>query len=227
MQEITTEEQLRALLGDPVPAALAKERTALADVDREWLAASPFCLVATSSADGECDVSPKGDPPGFTLVLDEWTIAIPERAGNRRADGYRNILANPHVGLIYLLPGRTDTLRINGRARLVTDAELLDRMVVKGHRPVLAVVVEVEQVFHHCGKAFLRSQLWDPESWRPDDVLSRARIANALERKDEPLEELERYYSTAAYAAGLYPSTDPGHRQPASSTPPGTGAAGS
>jgi len=206
VEEITTEEQLRALLGDPVPAALAKERTALAEVDREWLAASPFCLVATSAANGECDVSPKGDPPGFTLVLDERTIAIPERAGNRRADGYRNILANPHVGLIYLLPGRTDTLRINGRARLVTEPALLDRMVVKGHRPVLAVVVDVEQVFHHCGKAFLRSQLWDPESWRPDAVVSRARIAHALERKDEPLEELERYYSTATYSAGLYPS---------------------
>ena len=221
MQEITTEEQLRALLGDPVPAALAKERTALTDLDRAWLAASPFCLIATSGADGSCDVSPKGDPPGFTLVLDDRTIALPERAGNRRADGYRNILANPHVGLIHLLPGRTDTLRINGRARLVTDHGLLDRMVVKGHRPVLAVVVEIEQVFHHCGKAFLRSQLWDPESWQPDAVPTRARIAHALERKDEPLEALERYYSDATYSAGLYP------RQPVSSTPPGTGAAGS
>ena len=175
-------------------------------MDRAWLAASPFCLVATSAADGSCDVSPKGDPPGFVLVLDERTIAIPERAGNRRADGYRDILANPHVGLIHLLPGRTDTLRINGRARLVTDAGLLDRMVVKGHRPVLAVVVGIEQIFNHCGKAFLRSQLWDPGSWRPDAVPSRARIAHALERKHEPLEELERYYSDATYAAGLYPS---------------------
>ncbi|MGY2129651.1 pyridoxamine 5'-phosphate oxidase family protein [Blastococcus sp. SYSU DS0617] len=207
MEEITSEAQLRELLGEPAPAALAKERTALADVDREWLAASPFCLIATSGADGGCDVSPKGDPPGFTLVLDDRRIAIPERAGNRRADGYRNILSNPHVGLIYLLPGRTDTLRINGHARLVTEPALLDRMVVKGHRPVLAVVVDVEQVFHHCGKAFLRSQLWDPESWRPDAVPTRARIAHALERKDEPLEELERYYSSAAYSAGLYPTT--------------------
>lgn len=206
MQEITTDEQLRELLGEPVPAALAKERTALADVDREWLAASPFCLIATSGADGSCDVSPKGDPPGFVLVLDDTTIAIPERAGNRRADGYRNILANPHVGLISLLPGRTDTLRINGRARLVTDADLLDRMVVKGHRPVLAVVVEIDQVFHHCGKAFLRSQLWDPDSWAPDAVPTRARIAHALERKHEPIEELERYYSPETYAAGLYPT---------------------
>ena len=207
MHEITSEEQLRALLGEPAGAALAKERTALADVDRQWLAASPFCLVATSGADGSCDVSPKGDPPGFTLVLDDRTVALPERAGNRRADGYRNILANPHVGPIHLLPGRTDTLRINGRARLTTDPALLDRMVVQGHRPVLAVVVDIEQAFHHCGKAFLRSQLWDTASWRPDAVPTRARIAHALERRDEPLEELERYYSSAAYSKGLYPSS--------------------
>ncbi len=204
MEEITTEEQLRALLGDPVPAALAKERTALADVDREWLAASPFCLIATSGADGSCDVSPKGDPPGFTLVLDDRTVAVPERAGNRRADGYRNILANPHVGLIYLLPGRGDTLRINGRARLVRDAGLLERMVVKGHRPLLAMVVEIEQLFFHCAKAFLRSGLWDPTSWTPDAVASRARIASQQERAGEPLADIERYYGEQ-YTAGLYP----------------------
>jgi PPOX class probable FMN-dependent enzyme len=205
VDEITTEAELRALLGEPAAAALAKERDALHEFDREWLAASPFCLVATSAADGSCDVSPKGDPPGFTLVLDDRTIALPERAGNRRADGYRNILANPHVGLIFLLPGRTDTLRINGRARLVTDAELLDRMVVKGHRPVLAVVVEIEQVFHHCGKAFLRSQLWDLSTWdRADAVPSRPRIAQRLERPDESLEQLESYYGEQ-YTAGLYP----------------------
>jgi uncharacterized protein len=204
--EITTEAQLRELLGEPAPAALAKERDALHEFDRAWLAASPFCLIATSGADGSCDVSPKGDPPGFILVLDDRTIAIPERAGNRRADGYRNILANPHVGLIHLLPGRTDTLRINGRARLVTDADLLDRMVVKDHRPVLAVVVAIEQVFHHCGKAFLRSQLWDPATWdAADAVPSRPRIAQRLERPGESLEDLERYYGTG-YAAGLYPA---------------------
>ena len=207
MHDITSEDQLRALLGEPAPAAVAKERTALADLDREWLAASPFCLVATSAADGSCDVSPKGDPPGFTLVLDDRTVALPERAGNRRADGYRNILTNPHVGLIHLLPGRTDTLRINGRARLTTDPALLDRMLVKGHRPVLAVVVDIEQVFHHCGKAFLRSQLWDAGTWRPDAVAPRARIAHALERRDERLEDLERHYADASYSAGLYPTT--------------------
>jgi uncharacterized protein len=206
VDEITTAGELCDLLGTPTAAAAGKERVALDDLHRQWLAASPLCLVATSGADGSCDVSPKGDPPGFTLVLDDRTIAIPERAGNRRADGYRNILANPHVGLIHLLPGRTDTLRINGRARLVTDADLLDRMVVKGHRPVLAVVVEIEQVFHHCGKAFLRSQLWDPATWDvADAVPSRPRIAQRLERPHESLEDLERYYG-AGYAAGLYPA---------------------
>ena len=206
MDEITTEAQLSELLGEPSPAALAKERTALHEWDREWLAASPFCLVATSAADGSCDVSPKGDPPGFTLVLDERTIALPERSGNRRADGYRNLLSNPHVGLIYLVPGRTDTLRINGRARLVTDAGLLDQMIVKGHRPLLAVVVEIDQIFHHCSKAFLRAQLWDPATWdAADAVPSRPRIAQRLERPGESLEALERYYGPG-YAAGLYPT---------------------
>ena len=224
MHEITTEAQLRDLLGEPAPAALAKERATLHELDRQWLAASRFCLVATSGADGRCDVSPKGDPPGFTLVLDDRTIALPERAGNRRADGFGNVLANPHVGLVYLLPGRGDTLRINGRARLTTDPALLDRMVVRGSRPLLAMVVEVEEVFHHCAKAFLRSELWDPASWRPDDVESRARIAHRLERRGERLEDIERYYGEQ-YSAGLYPSGS--GRQPPSSTPPGTGAAAS
>lgn len=205
VDKITTETELRELLGDPASAALAKERNRLHQPDRAWLAASPFCLVATSGADGSCDVSPKGDPPGFTLVLDDRTIALPERASNRRADGYRNVLANPHVGLVFVIPGRGDTLRINGRARLTRDPALLDRMVVRGHRPLLALVVEVEEVFSHCTKAFLRSGLWDPATWRPDDVPSRARIAHQLERREERLEDIERYYGEQ-YSAGLYPT---------------------
>ncbi|PWU43756.1 pyridoxamine 5'-phosphate oxidase [Micromonospora globispora] len=201
--EITSQEELRELLGAPMPRAVTKERTVLHQRDRDWLAASPFCLVATSGADGSCDVSPKGDPPGFTLVLDETTIAIPERPGNRRADGYRNILDNPHVGLIYLIPGRTDTLRINGRARLVRDAPFFDDMVVKGHRPVLAVVVEIEQIFYHCAKAFLRSQLWQPETWRPDALPSRARLIKEVEAPAESLADLERHYGPE-YAKTIY-----------------------
>jgi PPOX class probable FMN-dependent enzyme len=201
--EVTSEAELRELIGNPVPAAADKVRRSLVDEHRQWLGRSPFCLVATSAADGSCDVSPKGDPPGFTLVLDDTTIAIPERPGNRRADGFRNVLTNPQVGLIYLIPGRGDTLRINGRARLVRDAPFFDRMTVKGHRPVLALVIEVEQVFFHCPKAFMRSQLWQPESWRPDELPSRAQLVRRLERPADSLETLERYYGPQ-YAQSLY-----------------------
>lgn len=120
--EIKSEEELRDLLGEVLPRAVTKERVALHERDREWLANSPFCLIATADASGACDVSPKGDPAGFTHVIDDTTIAIPDRPGNRRADGFRNVLANPHVGLLYLIPGRGETLRINGRARLISEA---------------------------------------------------------------------------------------------------------
>ncbi|MFI7604858.1 pyridoxamine 5'-phosphate oxidase family protein [Micromonospora sp. NPDC049366] len=192
--EITSEEELRELLGTPHARAANKDRPRLHQRDRDWLAASPFCLVATAGADGSCDVSPKGDPPGFALVLDDETIAVPERPGNRRADGYRNILANPHVGLLFMIPGRTDTLRINGRARLVRDAPWFDDMVVKGHRPVLAVVVEIEQIFYHCAKAFLRSELWRPETWQPDVLPSRARLIKEVEAPTDSLADLEHHY---------------------------------
>jgi PPOX class probable FMN-dependent enzyme len=203
MEAVTTHDEIRELLGEPLPRVAAKNRPELHEIDKEWLAASPFCLVATAAPDGGCDVSPKGDPPGFTLVLDDRRIAIPERPGNRRADGFHNIIDNPHVGLIYLLPGRTDTLRINGRATLVSDADFFDRMIVKGHRPILAVVVDIEEVFYHCSKAFLRSSLWKPETWGSEAVPSRPRIAKALERPDDDVAELERYYGPA-YADSIY-----------------------
>ena len=201
--EISSEAELRELLGEVMPRAISKERTRLLPVDREWLAASPFCLVATSGADGSCDVSPKGDPAGFVQVLDDATIAIPERPGNRRADGYINILRNPHVGLIFFVPGRGDTLRINGRARLVRDAPYFDAMVVKGHRPVLAVEVAIEQIFFHCAKAFLRSRLWQPESWNPTALPPHAQIIKAVQDVPETLEELTAYYGPS-YEARLY-----------------------
>ena len=200
---ITTEAELGALLGEPTPRVATKERFALDDYDKRWLARSPLCLVATARADGTCDVSPKGDPPGFTVVLDDTTIALPERPGNRRADGFRNILSNPHIGLLYMVPGRGDTLRINGRATLVRDGDFFDQMTVKGHRPILATVVTIEQIFFHCSKAFLRSELWQPATWTPDALPSRAQIAQRLERPDETLEALEQYYGPD-YSIGLY-----------------------
>lgn len=203
--EIADEAALTALLGEPTAAVLAKERSTLSDVDRDWLAASSFCLLATADADGRCDVSPKGDPAGQLVhVIDERTIAIAERPGNRRADGYRNILLNHHVGLNFVIPGRGDTLRINGRARLVADAPFFDEMVVKGHRPLLAVVVEIETIFFHCAKAFLRSRLWEPETWDPTaSVPRRAVLAQRLERPESSLEELDAYYGPS-YEERLY-----------------------
>ena len=201
--EITTYDELRELVPPPLEAAASKERKELHDLDIEWLGASPFCLIATSAADGTCDVSPKGDPAGFTKVLGPSTIAIPDRAGNRRVDGFSNLISNPHVGLIYFIPGRTDTLRINGRARIVKEAPFFDDMTVKGNRPQLALLVEIEEIFHHCSKAFLRSQLWKPETWDPDAMPRRAQISKALERQDSDLAELEQYYG-AAYEEKIY-----------------------
>jgi uncharacterized protein len=201
--EITSVAELEAVVGTPDPAVAAKVRRHLHPVDRMWLAHSPFCLMATSDAEGRCDVSPKGDPAGFAHVIDDHTLAIPERPGNRRVDGYRNILANPRVGLIFFVPGRGDTLRVNGRARILRDAGYFDAMVVKGHRPVLALEVAVEEVFYHCPKAFMRSGLWKPETWNAEALPSTARIAKAVLRPDTPLEELEVYYGPA-YAEKLY-----------------------
>jgi PPOX class probable FMN-dependent enzyme len=165
--EITTIAELEAVVGTVLPAAADKVRAVLDPIDVQWIAHSPFCLLATSAADGTCDVSPKGDPAGFVHVLGDAALAMPERPGNRRVDGYRNVLSNPHVGLIFLVPGRGDTLRVNGRARLVRDAPYFDAMVVQGHRPVLALEVAVQEVFYHCSKAFLRSKLWRPRAGTP------------------------------------------------------------
>jgi PPOX class probable FMN-dependent enzyme len=204
LHEITSVEELTALAGEPIPRVAEKVRPALHEVDRQWLAASPFCLIGTSDAEGNCDVSPKGDPPGFTLVLDDRTIAVPDRPGNKRVDGWHNVIANPHVGLLYVVPGRDDTLRINGRARLLSDAPFFDDMIVKGNRPRIVMLVEIDEVFGHCAKAFMRSSLWKPETWAPDAIASRAVIAKATDAAEVPLAELEEYYSPAVYSARLY-----------------------
>lgn len=211
---VTTAEQLHTY-GIPEPATRDKVRHRLAPIDREFLAAAPLVFVGTATPDGRCDVSPKGDPAGFVQILDEHTLAIPERAGNKRMDGFHNILANPHVGLTFVIPGRGDTLRVNGSARIVTDGPFFDDMIVKGHRPALALLVGVQEVFYHCPKAFMRSGAWRPESWQPDRVRSYADIAKILWRAGDPAEEVDRYYG-AGYAAGLYPANLPGGNAPAS-----------
>lgn len=203
--EITTVDELVALLGSPTERAATKGRDHLLEVDRRWLSASPFCVLATADAQGRCDASPKGDAPGsLACVIDDRTIAIAERPGNRRADGYRNILANPHVGIEFLIPGRGDTLRVNGRARLSVDGELLDALAINGKRPLLVLVVDIEEVFFHCAKAFLRSGLWKPETWDPEAVERRAVIAHDVEPDGRTVAELDEYYREDNYTKGLY-----------------------
>lgn len=206
--EITSAEELRAYMGEPMPLAVSKERPRIHPRDREWLAAAPFCLIATSDAEGNCDVSPKGDPPGFIHVVDDFTVAIPDRPGNRRVDGFMNILSNPHVGLLTLIPGRAETLRINGRARLVRDAPFFDEMVVKGHRPALALVVEIDTIYFHCPKAFMRSSLWKPESWNPDALPSHACIVKDVQNTPVSLEDLEDRYRPDNVNRRLYNTVD-------------------
>lgn len=164
---VATEAELRAIIGPPVERSVKKEIARLDGHCRALIAKSSFVLIASGDSSGRMDVSPKGDVPGFVQVLDEETLAIPDRPGNRRADTFTNVLQSPGIGLIFLIPGKLETLRVNGRARIVRDLALRERMAVNGKVPELALVVSVEQAFIHCGKCMLRSKLWQHDAW-PD-----------------------------------------------------------
>ena len=201
--EVTTVEELRAIVGQPTAAVANKVTDQLSDVHRDWISHSPLCFVATTDAEGRVDVSPKGDPPGFVHVLDAHTIAIPERPGNKRVDGYLNVLARPHVGTLFVIPGRGDTVRVNGRARILSDASYFDTMAVGGKRPILALEIAVEEVFFHCAKAFLRSDAWKQETWDPEAMPSTAELARSF-KPDQSLEQLQKYYSEDHLRTLLY-----------------------
>ncbi|KUH87951.1 MULTISPECIES: pyridoxamine 5'-phosphate oxidase family protein [unclassified Mycobacterium] len=202
-REVSTVEQLRAIVGQPDRYVANKVKDRLSPVQRDWLAHSPLGFVATTDARGRVDVSPKGDPPGFVHVIDDTTIAIPERPGNKRVDGYLNVLQNPHVGTLFLIPGRGDTLRINGTGRILSDADYFDALAVKGKRPILALEVAIEEVFFHCAKAFLRSDAWDPTTWNPSALPSVAQLLKAI-RYDWSQAELDEYYSEENTRGRLY-----------------------
>ena len=157
---ITTVEQLEAVYGQPSGAALAKEIDHIAPVYRRLIEAAPFVAIATGGPDG-LDCSPKGDAPGFVRVLDDKTLALPDRPGNNRIDGFRNLLKEPRIGLLFLIPGVGETLRVNGRAAISIDPELLASFAVNGKLPRCVLLVHVETVFFHCSKAIVRSKLWD------------------------------------------------------------------
>jgi PPOX class probable FMN-dependent enzyme len=204
-QPVTTESELRQLIGEPSPLALAKDIRVLDAHCRDFIARSPFLLLTTSSEAGRCDVSPKGDAPGFVLVLDEQRLLIPDRPGNKRLDGMRNLLQNPHVGLIFLVPGVEETLRVNGRGWIVRDDDLLARCEVRGKVPNLGIGVEVEEAFIHCAKAFKRAGLWEPARW--PDLAGLASPARMLFDHTRPpgatVEDVDRALQDS-YAKRLY-----------------------
>jgi uncharacterized protein len=156
---------LRRVIGDPIPGLGLKNEAVISEEAREYIERSPFLVLATSDAEGRLDASPKGDEPGFCLIEDERTLVIPDRPGNKLAYGLENILANPRVGVIFMLPGTPETVRVNGTAALTADPELLARLAARGKPAVLAIRIRVEECFHHCAKAFIRSKLWKPDSW--------------------------------------------------------------
>ncbi|MDQ3036144.1 MAG: pyridoxamine 5'-phosphate oxidase family protein [Myxococcota bacterium] len=159
---IDDEAALRAIIGEPTPLVASKVQDRLNRLTRRYIELSPLVCLATSDASGSCDVSPRGDPAGFVRILDDRTLLLPERPGNRIADSLRNILANAHVGLLFVVPGVTDTFRVDGRATLTDDPDLLAASGVEGKLPKLGILVDIERCYTHCSKAFLRSSFFDP-----------------------------------------------------------------
>jgi len=205
---IADERALRELYGPTHPIAKIKCLDALDDHARAFIERSPFLCLSTQGADGGADVTPRGDAPGFVAMLDERTLAIPDRPGNNRLDSLTNILGNPAVGLLFLVPGFDDTLRVNGRATLSTEPSLLAGMIVNAKTPTLAIVIDVEEVFLHCAKAFRRARLWDPtarQDRREMPSLRKMVLDQTTGAPDDPAEvarldaELEAEYERTMY----------------------------
>jgi uncharacterized protein len=186
---IETVAQLQALMGDPNPMTPKKIRPALDEAAMDFIRRSPFLVLATADAQGNQDASPKGDGPGFVAIEDNRTLLIPERKGNRLMFGLKNILANPRVGMIFLVPGTDETFRVNGTAELSDDPDVLVRLSARGAPALLAIRVTVRECFFHCAKAFIRSQLWKPESWPDRQKISFGKMLTALVGGDEKLAE--------------------------------------
>jgi PPOX class probable FMN-dependent enzyme len=186
-------EQLREFYNSPMEAAIRKDIGNIDELCRKLIDASPMLFVATFSAEGQVDVSPRGGQPGFVTVLDDHHLAIPDATGNRRLDSLENIVASGRIGLIFLIPGRDTTLRVNGRGAVTAEPGLLDRLTPVGKPPKTAIVVEAEEVYTHCPKAFVRSKLWDPDGWPdPATLPTSAEVTLAHQRNSElTLEQVE------------------------------------
>lgn len=203
MSDLDSLQSLREHYGEPSATARRKQLDRLDHHCRKLIAASPFVVIGTSNARGEQDVSPRGDPPGFVRVLDDKHLLIPDRPGNRRLDSLSNLLENPGIGLLFMIPGMNETLRVNGRGRIVTDPEVLADLAIQGKPSLSALLVEVEAAYMHCGKALIRSKLWSSEAQvdrRSLPSLGQI-LANQIEGLEvkEQEERLERAYRETLY----------------------------
>ena len=191
---ISTVDELRSIIGTPSDLVPHKLWTALDETCADFIQRSPFLLLATSDAEGNMDVSPKGDGPGFVAVEDETTLLIPDRSGNKLIFGLQNILANSHVGLIFLIPGTGETLRVNGTAELTSDPAILDRLSARGKPAVVAIRVRIKEVFYHCAKAFLRAQLWKSDTWPEKKKISFGKIlAGKMGADDKMAAQIDQF----------------------------------
>ncbi|WP_404332425.1 pyridoxamine 5'-phosphate oxidase family protein [Mesobacillus maritimus] len=204
-EKIESEEELRSMLGESSELVKRKVIPYLDEHCQDFISRSPFLVISTADASGFSDVSPRGDQPGFALILDDKHLVIPERPGNKRMDTMRNILSNPKAGLLFFIPGLGETLRVNGNASLVKDDALLERMAVNGKKPLIGIGIEVEECFIHCAKAMKRSGLWEPETWSQKDTLPNAakillahsKLPNKTEKELD--EALQKDYKSTLY----------------------------
>ncbi|MFQ6386595.1 MSMEG_1061 family FMN-dependent PPOX-type flavoprotein [Priestia aryabhattai] len=210
-EQVKTKEELRGIIGAPNKLAHQKIISYLDRHCREFIKHSPFVIIATADHKGICDSSPRGDHAGFVQVVDEKRLLIPERSGNQKVDSLENILSNPQIGLLFLIPGIEETLRVNGKACIVKDKTMLETMTVHNKTPLLAISVEVQECFLHCSKAFKRSKLWNPESWeRVETLPSAAKIVaehagfSNLESRTNPEEsKTQHLYDKSRYNAAF------------------------
>lgn len=204
-RRITSEADLRAVIGHPAPVVCTKISNSLNQLTRSFIEQSPFLCLATTGADGSCDVSPRGDAPGFVRILDDHTLLLPDRPGNRLADALRNIIETGQIGLLFILPGLGESFRVNGRAWITDDVAVLEPSSVEGKAPKLGIVIEISEAFTQCSKAFLRSQLWDPARHLNVDAIPTGGEILALLNADlDPSFDADAYNTARAqrYARG-------------------------
>jgi PPOX class probable FMN-dependent enzyme len=192
-QVLTRADEVEAVLGEQFESQVDKVIDHIDEHCRAWIERSPFVVISSASASGAMDVSPKGDPPGFVRVLDPKTLAVPDRPGNHRGDTFRNVLENPHVGLMFVVPMRREVVRVSGTAMVVKDAPLLRSMAVGDKVPTLALLVRVQEAMFHCGKSMIRSHMWEPDLWGPVDGLpTYGRALRDHAALEHPVEDLEQ-----------------------------------